>query len=106
MVGRADMLEVDPETVNANDKLEGINLDKLLLPAATLRPGVPQICVQQQRHGLDMTLDRPYLIPACKPALDKENPLPVSLEYEIKNTHRATGTRLSHEVQLLMPLNR
>ena len=99
MVGRADMLEADPETVAMNPKLDGVNLDKILTPAASLRPGVPQVCVQQQRHGLDMTLDRPVLIPAAKKALNKTNPMPITIEHEIKNTHRATGTRLSHEAR-------
>lgn len=37
MVGRADMLEVDPEVVAANPKLAKVDLSKLLTPAATLR---------------------------------------------------------------------
>lgn len=39
MVGRADLLSVDEEVVGANYKLENINLGKILLPSATLRPG-------------------------------------------------------------------
>jgi glutamate synthase (NADPH/NADH) len=44
MVGRADMLEADPEVMSANPKLAGIDLSRLLLPAATLRPDAPQVC--------------------------------------------------------------
>lgn len=43
MVGRADMLEADPEVMASNPKLAGIDLSKLLLPAATLRPDAPQV---------------------------------------------------------------
>jgi len=43
MVGRADMLEADPEVIANNPKLEGIDLSRLLLPAATLRPDAPQV---------------------------------------------------------------
>ena len=37
MVGRADMLEVDPEVVASNPKLKSIDLSKMLQPAAELR---------------------------------------------------------------------
>ena len=43
MVGRADMLEMDPETVAANHKAANIDLSKLLQPPAGLRPGAPQV---------------------------------------------------------------
>lgn len=43
MVGRADMLEPDPEVMDNNPKLAGIDLSRLLLPAATLRPDAPQV---------------------------------------------------------------
>eukprot|EP00873_Tetraselmis_striata_P023387 jgi/Tetstr1/443651/TSEL_031644.t1 len=99
MVGRADMLEVDPETLAMNpEKLEGVVLDKLLLPAATLRPGAAQVNVKLQNHGLEDTLDLNTLIPAAAGALMRDRPRPVSYEGTIKNTHRSTGTMLSHEV--------
>jgi hypothetical protein len=43
MVGRADMLEPDPAVMDSNPKLAGIDLSRLLLPAATLRPDAPQV---------------------------------------------------------------
>jgi hypothetical protein len=51
--------------VAANPKLASMSLDKILLPAATLRPGAAQRCVQKQDHGLDTGLDV-HLIPHCK----------------------------------------
>ena len=65
MVGRADMLEMDPDTVTANPKAANIDLSKLLQPAAGLRPGAPQRNVMKQDHGLETGLDV-HLIPLCK----------------------------------------
>ena len=106
MVGRADMLEADPEAAAKNPKLAGMDLSKLLTPAATLRPGAAQTCVQAQDHGLETGLDA-QLIAACAAALDPAKsvatgeagePQPVYIEAEVINTHRAVGATLSHEV--------
>ena len=43
MVGRADMLEADPAVLASSPKLAGIDLSRLLLPAATLRPDAAQV---------------------------------------------------------------
>lgn len=43
MVGRADMLEADPDVFASNPKLSGIDLSRLLTPAAELRPGAAQV---------------------------------------------------------------
>lgn len=48
MIGRADMLEVNQEVIEKYPRLAGINLDKILLPAATLRANVAQRCVHKQ----------------------------------------------------------
>ncbi len=37
MIGRADMLEMDQETIAANHKAANIDLSKLLQPAGDLR---------------------------------------------------------------------
>ncbi|KAL5226507.1 hypothetical protein ABZP36_014772 [Zizania latifolia] len=95
MVGRSDMLEVDPEVVKSNEKLENINLSLILKPAAEIRPGTAQYCVEKQDHGLDMALDN-KLIALSKAALEKE--VRVFIETPIQNTNRAVGTMLSHEV--------
>ncbi|GBG74300.1 hypothetical protein CBR_g18711 [Chara braunii] len=95
MIGRADMLEVDNEVIKNNPKLENIDLSAVLKPAAELRPGAAQFCVQKQDHGLHMALDV-KLIELCRPALEKCEP--VRLNLEICNVNRAVGTMLSHEV--------
>ena len=48
MVGRADMLEVNPDVIQKYPRLAHINLDKILLPARTLRPEAAQRCVRKQ----------------------------------------------------------
>ncbi|XP_058206159.1 glutamate synthase 1 [NADH], chloroplastic-like isoform X2 [Rhododendron vialii] len=95
MVGRSDMLEMDMEVAKGNEKLKNIDLSLLLRPAADIRPGAAQYCVQKQDHGLDMALDN-KLINLSKAALDKG--LPVYIETPICNVNRAVGTMLSNEV--------
>lgn len=95
MVGRADMLELDKDVANNNEKLKNIDLSLLLRPAADIRPDAAQYCVQKQDHGLDMALDN-KLIASAKPALDRS--VPVYIESPICNVNRAVGTMLSHEV--------
>ncbi|GFR49656.1 hypothetical protein Agub_g11798 [Astrephomene gubernaculifera] len=101
LVGRADLLETDRAAVSEGGaKLEGIDLSRLLTPAASLRPGASQRCIQKQDHGLDEGLDV-HLVPLCKAALPDEpnaSAEPVYIEMEVQNTHRAVGTTLSHEV--------
>lgn len=95
MVGRSDMLELDKDVANNNEKLKNIELSLLLRPAADIRPDAAQFCVQKQDHGLDMALDN-KLIALAHPALEKS--LPVYIESSICNVNRAVGTMLSHEV--------
>eukprot|EP00798_Chlamydomonas_sp_ICE-L_P026060 gene26060-11762_t len=99
MVGRSDMMAMDKEVINANPKLQGIDLSKMLQPASELRSGVPTYCVTKQDHGLEYGLDV-HLIPQCKAALpdDGTEAEPVYVEMEVQNTHRAVGTTLSHEI--------
>nr|QKY14997.1 glutamate synthase 1 [NADH] chloroplastic isoform X1 (GOSHI) [Polytomella parva] len=100
LIGHADLLEQDKEATAASPKLSGIDLSRLLTPAASLRPGAAQTCVTKQDHGLEEGLDT-LLIPACKLALPDNKaipPEPVYVEMPVKNTNRATGTTLSHEV--------
>ncbi|CAI5975562.1 unnamed protein product [Closterium sp. NIES-65] len=95
MIGRADMLEQDMELCNSNPKLHNIDLSVLLTPAATLRPGAAQRCVQKQDHALELALDQ-KLIQLAQPAITQK--IPVFAEVPIVNVNRAVGTMLSHEV--------
>lgn len=88
MIGRADMLETNPDVVNGNDKLAGIDLSKILLPAAQLRPDAEQYCVQKQQHKLDSSLD-PEFISRCASVLGGHDIAhPVYFEQQISNVHR------------------
>lgn len=100
MVGRADMLEADTETIEGNPKLHGIDLAKILLPSASLRPDAGQRCLIKQEHGLDSGLDQ-QLLEECEAAMSGNAGIgqnPVYVEMEVHNTHRAVGTTLSHEI--------
>jgi glutamate synthase (NADH) len=105
MVGRADMLEVDEEVLAENPKLADMDLSKVLLPAASIRPDAAQTCIMKQDHGLDTGLDLPSLLPACAAALpanpSKTPPRALRVEFPVSNTNRAVGTTLSHEVTKL-----
>jgi glutamate synthase (NADH) len=95
MIGRSDMLEVDPEVVKSNEKLENIDLSLILKPAAEIRPGVAQYCVEKQDHSLGLALDN-KLIALSRTAIEKQ--IRVFIESPIQNVNRAVGTMLSHEV--------
>ncbi|CAI7896051.1 unnamed protein product [Closterium sp. NIES-54] len=95
MIGRADMLEQDMDLCNSNPKLQNIDLSVLLTPAATLRPGAAQRCVEKQDHALELALDQ-KLIQLAQPAITQK--IPVFAEVPIVNVNRAVGTMLSHEV--------
>ncbi|GBG81168.1 hypothetical protein CBR_g31844 [Chara braunii] len=95
MIGRADMLQADAEVIRSNPKLHNIDLSAILKPAAELRPGAAQHCVQKQDHGLESVLDV-QLIELSRPALERAEP--VRIQLPIRNVNRAVGTTLSHEV--------
>ncbi|WVZ99539.1 hypothetical protein U9M48_044817, partial [Paspalum notatum var. saurae] len=95
MVGRSDMLQVDPDVLKGNEKLENIDLSLILKPAAEISPEAVQYCVEKQDHGLDMALDN-KLIASSRAALEKG--IRVFTETPVRNTNRAVGTLLSHEV--------
>ncbi|HEU4370897.1 MAG TPA: glutamate synthase subunit alpha, partial [Methylomirabilota bacterium] len=49
-----------------------------------------------QDHGLERSLDRTTLIPACRPAI--EDAKPVELSLPIRNVNRTVGTTLGYEI--------
>ncbi|SDS30372.1 glutamate synthase (ferredoxin) [Paenibacillaceae bacterium GAS479] len=93
MVGRVDQLE--SKQLVDRYKLSGIDLTPLLH-----QPEVPQDAVrynvQQQNHGLELSLDMQSLLPAAEAALEHgEN---VKATFPICNTNRVVGTILGSEV--------
>lgn len=95
LIGRADLLEMDREAMGENEKVGNIDLSLLLRPAAEIRPGAAQRCVEAQDHNLEEALDQ-KLIALAQPALTKK--VPVYVETPVVNVNRAVGTMLSHEV--------
>ncbi|MBI3770679.1 MAG: glutamate synthase large subunit [Deltaproteobacteria bacterium] len=92
MVGRVDKLEA--REAISHWKARGLDLTEILH-----RPEVPERipirCTQPQDHGLEKALDR-VLIERCRPALERREPVEVSLP--IRNVNRTVGTLLSAEI--------
>src|SRR5205809_8004710 len=92
MVGRVDMLDVQPAIDHW--KARGVDLSAILYNPPL--PGrVARHCVQAQDHGLDKALDHD-LIAKAKDAL--ENRTPVEMSFSIRNVHRTVGAMLSGEI--------
>ena len=94
MVGRVDRL--DARQAIDHWKAKGLDFSELLH-----RPEAPNGVATHQReeqdHGLQRALDH-RLIEESRPAL--ESKMPVRIDSEIRNSNRAVGTMLSHEVAL------
>ncbi len=93
MIGRTDKLE--PRKAIGHWKASQVDLSPLLhqpeMPAE-----VGRRCLIQQNHRLDKTLDQRVLLDLCKPALERCER--VEDDLEIRNVHRAVGTRVGGEV--------
>ncbi len=93
MVGRSDRLETSQAI--AQFKLHGLDLSPIF-HQPDVGPEVGRHCTRAQDHGLDAALDRTTLIPLCRPALERGEP--VSATLPIRNTNRVVGTMLGSEV--------
>jgi glutamate synthase domain-containing protein 2/glutamate synthase domain-containing protein 1/glutamate synthase domain-containing protein 3 len=92
MVGRVDMLDVQPAVEHW--KARGIDLSMILYNPPM--PGrVARHCKQAQDHGLAAALDH-KLIEAAQPALESREP--VEMDLSIRNVHRTVGAMLSGEI--------
>ena len=93
IIGRADLIEVD-EAVD-HWKAQGLDFSQILY-----RPDVgDDVAIRnviEQDHGLDESLDRTAIVPACRAALENREPVDVILP--IKNTNRTVGTILGYEI--------
>ena len=98
LVGRSDLLELDPAALT--DKTARLDLTAVLTPAWKLRPGVGVYRTKPQNHEIEELLDR-RLIEESRAAL--ETGRQVSLLLPIRNTDRAVGTMLSHEIAKRYP---
>jgi glutamate synthase (ferredoxin) len=93
MIGRADRLDV--RSAVDHWKAKGLDLSPLLH-----RPAVgPEVAIRkvvEQDHGLEKSLDMTTLVPMCRPALERGEPVDVRLP--IRNVNRTVGTILGYEV--------
>ena len=93
MVGRVDRL--DTREAIAHWKAKGLDFSAILH-----KPNVPDhiltYCAEPQDHGLEQSLDMTVLLDACRPALERAEP--VTLDLPIRNINRTVGTILSSEV--------
>jgi glutamate synthase (ferredoxin) len=93
MIGRIDRVDVTP----AVDHWKARGLD---FSAILHRPAVgPEVAVRkvvEQDHGLDRSLDMTILLPMCRPALERQEPVDIRLP--IRNVNRTVGTILGSEI--------
>ena len=93
MIGQASRLDV----AQAVDhwKAKGLDFSKILYQPAR-GPEVSLHAIRGQDHGLERSLDRTTLVPACQAALDTGAPIELSLP--IRNVNRTVGTILGYEL--------
>ena len=92
MVGRVDMLDVEPAVTHW--KAQGLDLSAILYNPPT-PSRVARRCVHKQDHGLHGALDH-QLVEHSLDALLSLSPQEISLP--VRNVHRSVGTMLSGEV--------
>ncbi|WP_028563099.1 glutamate synthase large subunit [Paenibacillus pinihumi] len=93
MVGRADKLETK-ELIH-HYKAKGLDLSPLL-HQPEVAADASRYCIQEQNHGLELSLDMQELVPNAAPALNHAEP--VRGTWPIGNTNRVVGTILGSEV--------
>ncbi len=96
LVGRVDLLEEDFSVRTEKSRL--VDLSALLVPPLRGNPDAPLYNTMRQDHGIATVMDR-RLIGLCASAISSGKP--VEFEERIKNTDRAVGTMLSHEIALV-----
>jgi glutamate synthase (NADPH/NADH) large chain len=93
MIGRVDRLDM----MKAVEHWKARGLDCTpIFHRPESGPDVAIRKVREQDHGLDTAMDRSIIIPLCRPAIERREP--VSLRFPIRNVNRSTGTLLGYEV--------
>jgi len=96
MVGRVDMLDVDPAVDHWKDHWKARGLD---FSAILYNPPVPSRVarrrVQEQDHGLEQALDHKIL---GQVAPNLVSLAPIEVKFPVRNVHRSVGTMLSGEI--------
>ncbi len=93
MVGRVDRLET--KELIQHYKAKGLDLSGILYEAE-VEEGASRFNIQQQNHGLELSLDMQQLVPNAAPAIERGET--VRGTFPILNTNRVVGTILGYEV--------
>jgi glutamate synthase (NADPH/NADH) large chain len=91
-IGRVEM--IDTNRAVAHWKADGLNIQPIL-DGANFPANMPRRHAKSQEHELERHFDR-QLIALAAPAL--EHSTPIKIELPIRNTERAVGTMLGHEL--------
>lgn len=93
MIGQVDRIN----TKKAVDHWKAKGLDfSAILHKPVPHAGTELYCVNEQDHGLELSLDMTQLVPACEAAIKDKTALEVSLP--IVNTNRSVGTILGYNI--------
>jgi glutamate synthase domain-containing protein 3 len=92
MVGRVDMLDVEPAVDHW--KARGLDFSAILYNPPT-PSRVARRRVQAQDHGLEQALDHKILLQV---ASTLETLAPIEVKFPVRNIHRSVGTMLSGEI--------
>jgi glutamate synthase domain-containing protein 2/glutamate synthase domain-containing protein 1/glutamate synthase domain-containing protein 3 len=93
MVGHTERLETS-KAIN-HFKARGLDFSPIFYQPS-VAPSVGRHCQKPQDHELEKSLDQQTLIPLCKDALERGQPVEASLP--IRNIHRVVGTMLGSEI--------
>ncbi len=93
MIGQVDRLK----TKKAVDHWKAKGLDfSAILHKPVPHAGTELYCVNEQDHGLELSLDMTQLVPACEDAINNKTPVEVNLP--VVNTNRSVGTILGYNI--------
>jgi len=93
MVGRTDRLEA--KAAVDHWKARGLDFSNILYQP-NVPAGVGRYCQIPQDHGLDKALDNTVLLKVCEPAIERKEPVRVTLP--IRNVNRVVGTIVGSEI--------
>ena len=93
MIGRSDKLDMNRAVEHW--KAAGLDFSNILYKPE-MGPEVGIFCSREQDHGLEKSLDMTELVPLCKGALERREP--VDIIFPIRNTNRTVGTILGYEI--------
>ena len=104
MVGRVDMLDVEPAVDHWKDHWKARGLDfSAILYNPPLPSRVARRCVHAQDHGLEQALDH-KILGKCTPR--SETLTPVEVKFPVRNVHRSVGSHAERRNRAPLRLRR